>query len=271
MIMEQYLQLALPMRLAITMLVGFGAMAALFGLAERRFKLRPQRTVWRVDVLHYFLSSAITRIATILVVGAIASRVAYPGWLETFRTSVGAQPLVLQFLEAVFIQDLAQYLFHRLSHGVPVLWRFHAIHHSSEHVDWLANARFHPVDQVIGRIGTLAILSVLGLSESVFLLYWLVISPAHSVFVHSNIKLRFPVLRQMISTPEYHHWHHAKTTKDTNYARFPIIDRLFGTFDFPTNRRPSEYGTDTQIPSSYWRQISAPFVELVADFRRRVS
>jgi sterol desaturase/sphingolipid hydroxylase (fatty acid hydroxylase superfamily) len=175
--------------------------------------------------------------------------------LRIFET----QSLALQFFEAAFAHDLCQYLFHRLGREVPVLWRFHAIHHSSEHVDWLAHARFHPVDQIIGRIGTLAIMSTMGLSQTVFLTYWLVLLPAHTVFVHSNIRLRFPILRYLVSTPEYHHWHHAKVTRNTNYARFPVIDWMFGTYYFPSNQRPTDFGADVAVPSDYAGQFAFPF------------
>jgi sterol desaturase/sphingolipid hydroxylase (fatty acid hydroxylase superfamily) len=246
-------------RTAIVLIAAFAAGTLFFGLAERWFGLNPRRKQWRTDVAHFFLTPAIGTFVTITMVTNVSSRCEYPEWLEHFRIGVASQSLVLQFLEAAIVNDLAQYLFHRLGHGLPFLWRFHAIHHSSEHVDWLSFARFHPVDQIIGRIGRIAILSVLGLSERIFLIYWLVLLPAHTVFVHSNIRLRFPILREIISTPEYHHWHHAKTTKDVNYAVFPIIDRIFGTYYFPAGERPADYGTDTPVPPDYAGQIAFPF------------
>ncbi|WP_322770449.1 sterol desaturase family protein, partial [Frankia sp. Cr1] len=45
-------------------------------------------------------------------------------------------------LAVVFVfRDLFAYFGHRALHRVPLLWRFHRIHHSSEQLDWLATSR----------------------------------------------------------------------------------------------------------------------------------
>jgi sterol desaturase/sphingolipid hydroxylase (fatty acid hydroxylase superfamily) len=51
-------------------------------------------------------------------------------------------------IEAVILADLGFYVAHRLFHGVPWLWRFHAIHHSIQELDWLAGVRVHVLDQL---------------------------------------------------------------------------------------------------------------------------
>ena len=56
-----------------------------------------------------------------------------------------------RFLEAVLVADLAQYAVHRAFHRVPLLWRFHAVHHSSRDLDWLAGSRLHLLDAVATR------------------------------------------------------------------------------------------------------------------------
>ncbi len=42
--------------------------------------------------------------------------------------------------------DAMVYWTHRFYHEIPVLWRFHAIHHSTEHLDWASGFRAHPLD-----------------------------------------------------------------------------------------------------------------------------
>src|SRR5579864_3059643 len=64
------------------------------------------------------------------------------------RAAVAQQPWWLQAMEAVLLSDLCMYWGHRLQHRVPFLWRFHAVHHSSEHMDWLAGHREHPLDSI---------------------------------------------------------------------------------------------------------------------------
>src|SRR5690606_17877607 len=63
-------------------------------------------------------------------------------------------PLALQFLGCVLVADLTQYGIHRAFHRVPWLWRFHAVHHSVETMDWIAGSRLHLVDVIVTRGST---------------------------------------------------------------------------------------------------------------------
>src|SRR5262249_16794253 len=65
-----------------------------------------------------------------------------------FRQMVGSQPWWLQAVEVILLSDFCIYWGHRLQHRVGFLWRFHAVHHSSEHLDWLAAHREHPIDTI---------------------------------------------------------------------------------------------------------------------------
>src|SRR5262245_48123955 len=65
-----------------------------------------------------------------------------------FRAAVQSQPWWLQAIEVILLSDLLIYWGHRLQHRVGFLWRFHSIHHSAEHLDWLAAHREHPLDTV---------------------------------------------------------------------------------------------------------------------------
>jgi len=65
-----------------------------------------------------------------------------------FRHAVASQPWWLQVIEVVLLSDFLIYWGHRLQHRVGFLWRFHAVHHSAEHLDWLAAHREHPLDTI---------------------------------------------------------------------------------------------------------------------------
>ena len=58
--------------------------------------------------------------------------------------------------------DLVMYLTHRMFHGAR-LWRFHAVHHSSEHLEWVSSSRFHPVDQVLHGVLADVVMLLLGI------------------------------------------------------------------------------------------------------------
>ena len=70
-------------------------------------------------------------------------------WIPTgFQETVASQPWWLQALEVFFLSDFLIYWGHRLQHRVDFLWRFHKVHHSAKHLDWLAAHREHPLDSI---------------------------------------------------------------------------------------------------------------------------
>jgi len=175
---------------------------------------------------------------------------------------VASQPVVLQFLEALVLADLFTYCSHRLFHAVPLLWRFHQIHHSSEDLDWLAASRLHLVDIVATR--AIAFLPLYGMGFSQTALYpYLIFASIQAIFIHANVGFRFGPLRHVIVTPQFHHWHHSAQPEavDRNFAvHLPVLDWLFGTHHLPGDVWPDRYGiAGSPVPEGYWRQLVLPF------------
>jgi sterol desaturase/sphingolipid hydroxylase (fatty acid hydroxylase superfamily) len=148
-----------------------------------------------------------------------------------------------------------------LSHEVPLLWRFHAVHHSSERLDWLAAARLHPLEGFLGGLVIAPPLILIGIAPGVlgvfsaFVTFW-------AVFQHANVTWRLRWLEPFWSTPEYHHWHHSDEpqARNKNYAGLlPIFDRVFDTQYRPTDRRPQVYGIGGGMPEGYVAQMAVPF------------
>jgi sterol desaturase/sphingolipid hydroxylase (fatty acid hydroxylase superfamily) len=82
-----------------------------------------------------------------------------------------------------------------------------------------------------------------------------------AIFQHANVRLRFPGLRWVINTPEWHHWHHAidPEAKDKNFG-LPIVDRLFGTAYLPKGKRPRGFGIPDPVPQvGYLQHLAYPF------------
>jgi sterol desaturase/sphingolipid hydroxylase (fatty acid hydroxylase superfamily) len=143
---------------------------------------------------------------------------------------------------------------------VPFLWRFHSVHHSIERMDWVASARLHPIDQAFTQACAIAPLVVLGFGGGAFAGIAVVFTLL-ALFQHANVRLRFPGLRWVINTPEWHHWHHAvdPEARDKNFG-LPVIDRLFGTAYLPKGRRPSGFGVSDPVPDEgWWRHLAYPF------------
>jgi len=230
---------------------------------EALFPLRPQRVLregWQTDLKHFFVSHAGVQLLSFA--GMIPAQVLFAWAVQLdFQQAVAAQPVWLQFIEMVVLADFTTYWVHRAFHQVPSLWHFHAIHHSSQEMDWLAGSRIHPFDAVVTRAAAFIPVFVLGFSPAALYAYLVFVS-FHAVFVHANLRWRFPFLRWLLSTPEYHHWHHTSDDEglDKNFAQFlPLWDVVFGTAHQPAHW-PKKYGTvNFQPPGDYLGQLAYPF------------
>ena len=171
-------------------------------------------------------------------------------------------PLWLQAVLFLVLADFMIYWLHRLFHGGS-FWKYHAIHHSSQDVDWISAARFHPVNLLLGTIGVDVVLLLAGISPTVML--WLgPFNIFHSAFVHANLNWDLGPFRYVIATPRFHRWHHTSLAEggNSNFAgTFPVWDVLFGTFRMPRDRLPDHYGIDEQasFPAEIAGQLAYPF------------
>ena len=238
-------------------------LALVFVPLEGLFPLREQRVLregWQTDIKHFFVSHVGVQLVSFAALIPAQVLLAWAVRLE-FQQAVAAQPLWLQFVELIVAVDLATYWIHRAFHQVPWLWGFHAIHHSSLTMDWLAGSRMHVVDVLLTRAVSFLPIFVFGFAAPALYAYLVFVS-FHAVFIHANLRWRFPGLRWLISTPEYHHWHHSSDEEgiDKNFASFlPLWDRLFGTVHLP-DHWPRNYGTQKfQPPQTYIGQLIYPF------------
>ena len=240
-------------------------LATLFVPMERLFARRPQqifREGWKTDLAHFLVSHILVQVMMLFTVTPAA--VLFKAVLDTpVQHAVAAQPGWLQFLEIVLVADLAGYGIHRMFHKVGFLWQFHAIHHSSQSMDWLASSRLHLVDIVVTRMLAFLPLYALGFSHSPVYAYLVFVS-FHAVFIHANVRFDFGRLTSLIGTPRFHHWHHStqKKAADKNFAiHLPWIDRLFGTQYLPEEEWPEEYGIPGDpVPDRYGEQFVYPFL-----------
>ncbi len=178
------------------------------------------------------------------------------------RALIGSQPLWSQVIEIMILTDFVQYWLHRAFHRVPALWKFHAVHHSAQEMDWIAGARMHFLEVVVLRGITATPMFVAGFTEAALQTYILIVY-VYSSILHSNLRIEPKWLVRVLATPRFHHWHHGieREAIDVNFAiHFPLFDRLFGTHHMPEDRWPSGYGIKGHpVPKGYWRQMLFPF------------
>jgi sterol desaturase/sphingolipid hydroxylase (fatty acid hydroxylase superfamily) len=244
-----------------------GALALIFAPLEHLLPAGPRDWSPRrltTDMLHLLIGGAAIRwgmFGVTLALGVVLNGLLPAGWSAAVRR----QPDWLEFIELLLLSDLGFYAAHRLVHSVPWLWRFHEVHHSSEHLDWLATYRVHPVDQVINSSIITLPLMVLGFSPVVVLIYAMAYR-AHAILLHSNLKVSFGPLKWLVASPHYHHWHHANEPDayDKNFGgQLVVFDWLFGTLNMPI-RQPAAFGIAERVSPTFLGQLAHPFHRTLA-------
>lgn len=173
-------------------------------------------------------------------------------------------PIWIQILIMILSGDFLRYWLHRAAHTSPLLWRFHAVHHSVHKLYWLNLGRFHPLERTLQLFCDTFPFILLSLSKEVLALYLLIYS-IKGFFQHCNIDLKLGWFNYIISGPELHRWHHSTNIQESNnnYGNHIIIwDILFGTYFLPQGKNVSELGLlNRNYPMSFLKQIQAPFIK----------
>ena len=247
--------------------VWLALLSAIFIPLERWFGLRHdgRNPEVRHNLAYYFISSftPILLLTIPMALLAAAAQLVVPAALTDFVTGL---PLAARVVLAFVVAETGFYWGHRLSHEIPWLWRFHALHHSTERMQFLANTRSHPVDMVITRLFGLVPLYLLGLAsptvaDSGTPAVLLVLGTMWGFFIHANLRWRLGPLEWIVTTPAFHHWHHSRHDHiNRNYAStLPFLDRLFGSHYLP-REWPAEVGTDTPNPPTLAGQLIEPLL-----------
>ncbi|MEO7658182.1 MAG: sterol desaturase family protein [Pyrinomonadaceae bacterium] len=147
-----------------------------------------------------------------------------------------------------FIDDLAYYIFHRISHESRLFWNFHVVHHSSEHYNLSVAVRQSWFSGIIHWIFYAPIM-LLGFAPWMFFLMH-GFNLIYQFWIHTRFVKSLGWLEYILNTPSHHRVHHGVNDKylDKNYAGVLIIwDRLFGSFVEETEE--PRYGIVTPLKS----------------------
>jgi len=259
-------------------LVSFVVLSLVFLVIERfvaRGRGRAQpiiRRGWGTDVVYWFVTIVVTkplgRLLLILPAGLLVLAQIVPA--ETFKLGeyrgfgpLSRQPLWLQALQIYLLVDLIGYWTHRLFH-TGKWWPFHAVHHSSEDLDWLGSIRVHPVNDFVNKLAQVTPVLLLGYNPVVTLSTAPVLT-LYAIFLHANVNWDFGPLRAVIATPVFHRWHHSRDREawDKNFAGLlPLWDIVFGTYYMPRDRWPENFGIHEPMPAGFLGQLWEPFAAL---------
>ena len=187
-------------------------------------------------------------------------------FIQNGRGPISQLPTWAQVTFYVLASDFLLYWIHRIFHK-PLMWPFHAVHHSSLDVDWTTAYRAHPVNQMLQSGFVTVLMIVLGVPPAIMaaLVPFDILS---SAFVHANLNWTLGPLKYIVATPVFHRWHHTQPYQggDMNFAStFSIWDYLFGTFYMPEGKLPEAYGVDEpNYPTSWVGQMIYPFKAFTA-------
>src|SRR5262245_42801993 len=193
------------------------------------------------------------------------------GWGE--QNQLGLLPALdldspIRFVLALVLLDGWMYVWHRANHTIPLLWRFHRMHHSDRHMDVTTATRFHLGEHVGAAVLRLGIIPLLGFEIWNLVVYDTLVI-AITQFHHADISIgrcdRW--LRLLIVTPFMHKVHHSdwRPETDSNYSTvLSIWDRIAGTFRRRSDPRTLVFGLNEFTDpgwQSWWGMMKTPFVE----------
>lgn len=170
-------------------------------------------------------------------------------------------PLWGQVILVLIISDIYMYWCHRLFHG-KLLWRFHAVHHSAEDMDWLHAVRFHPLNYIPHALLSSALILWMGFAPAA-LMVLVPFNYLYSSMVHANLNWTFGPFRYVFASPVFHRWHHTGPDDggSSNFApTFPVLDLIFGTFHMPQGQVPGKTGlVEQDMPPTLSGHLLYPF------------
>lgn len=224
--------------LILRLAVFLGLLAALLGL-ERLVPRRPplaQTGPRRVTNLAMLVIGSLALRAMALLLPALAIGAALDaerqGW-GLFNQLDG--PVWAEGVVAILLLDFAIWAQHVVTHRVPVLWRFHRVHHADRDMDVTTGLRFHPVEIMGSMAVKIGLVYLLGPAAWAVLAFEILLNGT-SLFTHANIRLPQAVdriARRVIVTPDMHRIHHSprRAEHDSNFGfALSLWDHLFGTY-----------------------------------------
>lgn len=246
----------------------FTLMALLELLAPKKERALPRTKRWVTNWSLVIINSVSMRFLIPVLAVSVAQYVEQAGWgLFSFIDL----PFWLECLLAIIVLDMLIYWQHVASHHLPILWRFHKVHHADRDIDVTTGARFHPIEIGLSMLYKFLCIAILGAPAFAVFVFEVLLN-ASAMFNHSNVRLLKgldAVVRKFIVTPDMHRVHHSIIVPETNsnYGFFlSLWDRLFGSYiDQPKMGHDKmtigleEYQDDK--PASLLWSLKIPFIK----------
>ena len=168
-------------------------------------------------------------------------------------------PWPWRLLPAIVLLDGWLYAWHRLNHRIPLLWRFHRMHHADREMDVTTATRFHLGEHLGAAILRLGLIPLFGVSVVEILVFETLVV-ANTMLHHANVSVG-PLdrpLRSLVVTPRMHQIHHSRyrPETDSNYSvLFSFWDRLFRSYRMRTGNELVELGLN-DFDEDRWQTVA---------------
>jgi sterol desaturase/sphingolipid hydroxylase (fatty acid hydroxylase superfamily) len=179
--------------------------------APLRRRVRPRGERLAVNVMLGIIAALGVRLALVPVGVVVAGRgLGLLHWISA--------PPWVAWPAGLLLLDYTMYVWHRLNHRVPLLWRFHLVHHTDLDLDVSTAWRFH-LGELLLSCGWRALqVLVIGPPVAVVLAFEVLFAAA-TAFHHSNWRLAPGLdraLAALVVTPRMHGIHHSTEERETN-------------------------------------------------------
>lgn len=219
--------------------------ALLLILAERA--IGAPATDWWINLQSWLLK----------ILGAFTVYGAVQAWSGPALIDGASLPVWAAVILYVLIYDLAEYLFHRMQHRIPLLWAMHSLHHSDPNMSVLTTNRHFWGDQLFKTITVLSAAAfIISPTPTAIAVYGVI--GLWNFVTHSQLPIDLGRWSWVINTPAYHRRHHSALPEhyDSNFAAIlPIWDLLLGDYHRPEGFPPTGYATR---PTSLREQLLWP-------------
>jgi sterol desaturase/sphingolipid hydroxylase (fatty acid hydroxylase superfamily) len=253
------------MRVTVIMVAG---LLAVLLMVERA---TPLRRLTRPLLGRLFINAVISAVAFATAAMLVRpTSFALLEWTSATRSGIIQllpMPVPLQFVLSLLLMDLTFYWWHVANHRIPLLWRFHNVHHMDPDLDASTAFRFHCGEIAISTGFRVLQIGAIGLPLWMFLTYELMFQ-ANTLFHHSNVRLPIRLERALnlvLVTPRMHGIHHSQIQDETN-SNYSVVfswwDRMHRTIRLNVPQRDIVIGVPAYSHPSdnrFWTMLLLPF------------
>ena len=254
--------------------IGGAVLAAVIAENARPLRARRESRVRRTA--RNVASAALSAAAVSLLQSSLLAPVSRS--VETRRAGLLQHlplPRPVRVMAGVLLLDYTLWWWHWLNHRVPLLWRFHLVHHVDRDLDASTAIRFHFGEMSLSVVYRAMQVRLFGIDRET-LTIWQTMLFASIFFHHSNTNLSPAVERALsaaIVTPRMHGIHHSDYADETNSnwaSLFTWWDMLHGTMRTDVPQQEVVIGVpayDDPAAVTIGRITAMPFREQTDDWR----